>query len=184
MAVGLRRHGLRGGRAAARGVRIPWGGSAFVVSSRLWSSFSSAPGSVPRRSARIRRTSSYAARASAEWPTRPQRADQLGVERFVERMVRDELAQLRYDVRRAVEREIGVDPAVQRGQPERLGAGGGRVPVRQVGKGRAAPQGERLTEGGGGRPGVVGVQGADALVRQPLEAEQVDVVLGVAVARR
>lgn len=110
---------------------------------------------------------------------RVQRADQLRVEGLVERVVHDELAQLRYDVRRLAEREVGVDTAVQRGEPQRLGAGGGGLPVRQIGQRGAAPQRERLPQHVGRLLCVTGAEGPRAVLRQRLEVEEVDVLLAV-----
>jgi hypothetical protein len=82
-----------------------------------------------------------------------QRQHQLAVQPLPQRMPGGQLFQLGGERVVPAQRQVGVDPGLQRGQPQLLQPGrlgpGERIAV-QVGQYRAAPQTQRLAQRGGG----------------------------------
>lgn len=89
---------------------------------------------------------------------RAQRTDELRMERLVQRVVRYQFPKLRQHLPGMAQRQIRVNPAVQRRHPQRLRARPGRLPARQVRRRR--PPRERRA----------------ALTYEPLESAQIDVL--------
>lgn len=104
-------------------------------------------------------------------------ADEKGVQRFVVRMGRGQLPQLRYDVPGAAQGERGGGAGAGRLQAQGLGAGGGGA-VGEVGEGGAVPEGEGGGQGAVGGGGVAVGEGPGAGAGEPFEDVQIDVVLG------
>ena len=90
-------------------------------------------------------------------------------------MLTDERLELGNELRVAAEREVGIDPQLERGEARSLEALGLRLRenvVGELGERLAAPEAERLAE----QPARPGGIGAFRLGDQPLEAEQVELV--------
>lgn len=99
--------------------------------------------------------------------------DQLAAQALAQRMRGDEPLELADEVVVFAEREVGVDPILERGQPslfEALRFRGRERFEREIRKRRAAPQRERLVQESGRRGGIGALLVSDEL----LEAEEVD----------
>ena len=96
---------------------------------------------------------------------------------FAERMLEDELLQLAHHVGVSPERQVGLDPPLEREHSELLEAPCNGVEqrlLREVGERATAPEGEARREGRGGHSGIAVLERAASLVRELLEALQVE----------
>ena len=101
-----------------------------------------------------------------------QRHHQLTAKALAERMALDERLELADQLVVASEREVGVDPLLERGQAELLEASDLRLGerlVREVGKGRPAPERQRVTEPIGCQLRVVPAERLSSLLDPALE---------------
>ena len=113
-------------------------------------------------------------------PTRPvQRSHQIHPQALAERVLGDECLELPDQLVLAPEREVGVDPQLQRCQPDLLEPGDGRLRealVGEVRERRAPPQRQRVAQPlrriGRQAPS----EQAPPLVHQPLEAVEIELV--------
>ena len=86
-----------------------------------------------------------------------EREDQLGARPFPERVLGDETLQLRDELRLSSEREICIDPILERDEPplfETPGLNGNGAFLRDVAEGHTAPKGQRVRKCVGARPGI------------------------------
>jgi hypothetical protein len=98
---------------------------------------------------------------------------------LAKRVFGDQRPQLRDQVRVATEREIDVDAEFDRGQPDLLEPGNGRlreVLVSEVGQRAAPPQRQGLANPGRRLTGTAAGQQGSPVVHQPLEPVQVEFV--------
>ena len=106
-----------------------------------------------------------------------QGAQPQGLQRLVEGVFGGEFAERGQRGACPAQGDLRGEPGAAGVEPPGPGPDGPCSPaVGQVGEGGAVPQGERVVEQGGGLGGVPVGEGADALIGQPLEAVQVDVV--------
>ncbi len=107
-----------------------------------------------------------------------ERGDVLRGEALVQGMARDERFELGDKARRRPEREVGVDPVGDRGQPQVLEARGGRrgeAPLLgDPGERRAAPEPQRVAHDRAGTLVLARLQRGRALRGEALEAQRVD----------
>ena len=122
---------------------------------------------LPRRSVAVERLRLPAAAI--------QREHVLSPEPLAQWVLGDEGRELRDHLRLATACEVGVDPPLERTQPELLQASDGRQRERlvEVGERRSPPQVERLAQRRGGLRRPVVVEGLDPRLGEPLEPAQV-----------
>ena len=100
---------------------------------------------------------------------------------LAQRMLRDELLELRGKLGVATESEVGVDPLLERGQPQLVEAvdrGLREALVAEVGEGRTAPERERFPENRRRTGRVPALRSPPSSLRETLEASDVEGVLG------
>ena len=112
-------------------------------------------------------------------PRAIQREHELSARTLAQRVLADERLELADHLRVASECEVGVDPILERGEPQLLEAGDGGLGERlerEVAERRTAPQRQRASQPR--RPGlrVARSEGAAPLRRQDLEAVEVDLL--------